>query len=113
MKLPFDLAALDSKLPPTIRRGFIDADRRTATPHVVQQNGLCEDMLGQSRYYEEREGHYRITRLAAQHGETIQLDDLLDALVVCKWRRPGTMRRPAKYDPKCAAGFEPDPCRIP
>jgi hypothetical protein len=55
MKPPFDLSALASKLPPTIRRGFIDAARRTATPHVVQQNGLCEDMLGQPRYYEERE----------------------------------------------------------
>lgn len=54
MKLPFDLAGLNSKLPSSVRKGFVDVARRAATPHAVRQNGLCEDRLGQLRYCEER-----------------------------------------------------------
>jgi hypothetical protein len=56
MRPPFDL----SKLRQTgIKRGFVDAARRTATPHIVSQNGLCEDQFGQQRYCEEREQRRR------------------------------------------------------
>lgn len=54
MKLPFDVAEMNRKLPFGVRRGFVDAARRTAAPHTVRQNGLCEDMLGQETYYEAR-----------------------------------------------------------
>lgn len=56
MRPPFDLSKLRET---SIKRGFVDAARRTATPHIVQQNGLCEDMLGQPRYCEEREERRR------------------------------------------------------
>lgn len=55
MKPPFDLAKFNSRLPPTIKRGFVDRARRVATPYFVHQRGLCEDHLGQRRYCEERE----------------------------------------------------------
>jgi hypothetical protein len=52
-----------------------------------------------------RKGRYRLVRLAAVHGPDILLDDLLDALVRCKWRRPATARPAGKYEMRCRAMF--------
>lgn len=50
-----------------------------------------------------RRGRYRLARLAAAHGADITLDDLVDALVKCRWRRVAGSRPAGKYEPKCGA----------
>ncbi|MGH1587306.1 hypothetical protein ACRBEV_01840 [Methylobacterium phyllosphaerae] len=79
IKPPFDFAELNSKLSISVRRGFVDAARRTATPHIVQQNGLCEDMLGQRCYYEQREER---RHWIAQHcWHTHEIEPIRDARI--------------------------------
>lgn len=53
-----------------------------------------------------RRGRYSLARLAHQFGPDITLDDLFDALVRCRYHRPGPYRPPAKYEPKCKARFD-------
>ena len=55
MNPPLDFSKLNEILPPGVKRGFVDAARRTATPYCVRQGGLCEDALGQERFCQDRE----------------------------------------------------------
>lgn len=53
-----------------------------------------------------REGAYRLARLAAKFGAEISLEALLDRLAQdCAWRREAGERPAGKYDPKCGARF--------
>lgn len=54
----------------------------------------------------DRQGSYRLARLAAKFGPEISLDDLLDRLAAdCPWRTGQGERPPGKYHPKCHACF--------
>lgn len=56
--------------------------------------------------YCQRQGSYRLARLAAKFGAEIGLEDLLDKLAFdCPWRRDPADGPPGKYDPKCGACF--------
>lgn len=94
MRPPFDF----SKLRETgFKCGFVDAARRTATPNLVLQNGLCEDQLGQQRYYEERETrrHWIESYCVGEH----EIEPIRDA----RMRLTGFLFRFA--DPDEAFGF--------
>lgn len=52
MRQPFDLSKLREA---GFKRGFVDDDRRAATPHTVGCNGLNEDQLGTQRFCQDRE----------------------------------------------------------
>lgn len=55
MMPPLNFSKLNAKLQPGVKRGSVDASRRTATPYCVRQDGLCEDLLGQRRFCQDRE----------------------------------------------------------
>lgn len=55
MKLLFESAKLKENLPPGVKRGFVDAARRAATPEHMKQDGLCDDVLGQQQFCADRE----------------------------------------------------------
>ncbi len=79
----------------TLRRVMVE--RLSEFPWVVVRIGcnLCN-----------REGQYRLARLAAKFGPEIPLVDLLDKLAAdCPWRPEQGRRSPGKYQPKCHACF--------
>lgn len=69
MTPPLDFSKLNENLPPGVKRGFVDASRRTATPYCMRQNGLCEDLLGQRRFCQDREERrlWMIEHCAGEH----------------------------------------------
>ena len=52
-----------------------------------------------------RRGSYDTERLIARLGPGASLEDVLAALVRCRWPKPWHVRRPAKYTPWCRARF--------
>lgn len=52
-----------------------------------------------------RRGDYCVERLTARLGPRATPEDVLVALVRCRWPKPWHVRRPAKYTPWCRARF--------
>ena len=70
--------------------------RKVPPPVMTIVCGMCPD----------RRGRYLMSRLIDEHGSDALVDDVLDTLIRCKWRRKGCSAPPKKYHPKCHAHVE-------